>query len=901
MKILNPVGSKERFLEMFQGVNKMRLNEVSTSATQSGTQLIENAFDELKNGVANVKQTNTQTVGEDNFVEIITNDNEGNEITFKFKINSNETNQDGVYDVNNAVLSQFKINSQTLNVDMPENMKAVEEFNVNRGNEIMGVVSEYANFETDTMSVDDTETAPVDDEMYEEAVRFIDKVPYKKGTEQMQTNKAYADQKPTNPDVRVNSNQLDKFVTETGDYDEPEELEVEDDPMALPPEFTDNDIPDADIKGINPLDQEMVDNEPLEQLSPEKIAIIHQASENLAAAGNDAPTTSDILAEIDRLQGKTKSVEKTRAVPKGAEEFYEGSGHVIDDIKANDVVKQGYENLLTPDKKNQLIFQAQQLVDDDLGALKNTVPRDMYIKAVKATALELFGNEAMEMNEESDKISKDYPDQMGKKFKPKNQMPKKKKRPQSVVKLSEEEYEKERKYAIEKEREKDPRNFENPKDPYGEDGEPYDFENGTELEENYIDEEPELNFNDIGGGIGDGGIAEENVEQVEKEKEEVGDIITGGKADKKKPQDFDKEQIKMGLKVEMEHTDDPMVAIEITMDHLTEFPDYYTRLDKMEKQAKGDTKSEGLVDNTPEEEEMTDELLGYKPHNVSDYTDEEFDYASAERDYADREDMEQNPEDYENSGEEQPEEIIDEEGLSDYVDTPGSTEIWYVKPEYFRDFIHGYDDLQKYSPDKIPNSNNLEKTHVLLGTIGETDPETIFHKLNNWGGEEVNKLLKTKGLDHTSMSVGDIVKIGGKAMMVDGRGFKDLGGGDVDNVSTTGGVAFDDTSSTIAEEDGMDEYQGEIGDRYQDGDGNQFTVRQKVNGGVTLQGQGGEKEIATRDIQFLKKLGEGKKVKKEVITEEQVKMARQALNKRGLNEGMTKKEAVQILIKHNIK
>jgi len=806
MKILNPVGSKERFLEMFQGVNKMRLNEVSTSATQSGTQLIENAFDELKNGVANVKQTNTQTVGEDNFVEIITNDNEGNEITFKFKINSNETNQDGVYDVNNAVLSQFKINSQTLNVDMPENMKAVEEFNVNRGNEIMGVVSEYANFETDTMSVDDTETAPVDDEMYEEAVRFIDKVPYKKGTEQMQTNKAYADQKPTNPDVRVNSNQLDKFVTETGDYDEPEELEVEDDPMALPPEFTDNDIPDADIKGINPLDQEMVDNEPLEQLSPEKIAIIHQASENLAAAGNDAPTTSDILAEIDRLQGKTKSVEKTRAVPKGAEEFYEGSGHVIDDIKANDVVKQGYENLLTPDKKNQLIFQAQQLVDDDLGALKNTVPRDMYIKAVKATALELFGNEAMEMNEESDKISKDYPDQMGKKFKPKNQMPKKKKRPQSVVKLSEEEYEKERKYAIEKEREKDPRNFENPKDPYGEDGEPYDFENGTELEENYIDEEPELNFNDIGGGIGDGGIAEENVEQVEKEKEEVGDIITGGKADKKKPQDFDKEQIKMGLKVEMEHTDDPMVAIEITMDHLTEFPDYYTRLDKMEKQAKGDTKSEGLVDSTPEEEELTDELLGFKPHNVGDYTDEEFDYAAAERNYHDKEDYDKN-------------------------------KVYDADEEYVTEF---------------------------------------------------NQLIDEFGLNNV------------KAMFPSGlEGFRDSrirGNYSMDAIKQSLRAG-----SRITEEDGMDEYQGEIGDQFQDGDGNQFSVRNKVKGGVTLQGQGGEKEIATRDIQFLKKLGESKKVKKNIITEEQVRIARQTIGKRGSGTGMTKEEAVKLLIRHNIK
>jgi ribosomal protein S18 acetylase RimI-like enzyme len=42
-------------------------------------------------------------------------------------------------------------------------------------------------------------------------------------------------------------------------------------------------------------------------------------------------------------------------------------------------------------------------------------------------------------------------------------------------------------------------------------------------------------------------------------------------------------QIQKGVKIEMEHTNDEEKATEITMDHLTEFPDYYDRLDKMEK------------------------------------------------------------------------------------------------------------------------------------------------------------------------------------------------------------------------------------------------------------------------------------------------------------------------------
>jgi hypothetical protein len=41
----------------------------------------------------------------------------------------------------------------------------------------------------------------------------------------------------------------------------------------------------------------------------------------------------------------------------------------------------------------------------------------------------------------------------------------------------------------------------------------------------------------------------------------------------------------MGIKVEMEHTTDPLIAKRISLDHLSEIPDYYTRLAKMEKEA----------------------------------------------------------------------------------------------------------------------------------------------------------------------------------------------------------------------------------------------------------------------------------------------------------------------------
>lgn len=54
--------------------------------------------------------------------------------------------------------------------------------------------------------------------------------------------------------------------------------------------------------------------------------------------------------------------------------------------------------------------------------------------------------------------------------------------------------------------------------------------------------------------------------------------IEGGLADGRNPDEFPEKQLRMGWEVEFEHSDDPMLALEIAMDHLAELPDYYTRL-----------------------------------------------------------------------------------------------------------------------------------------------------------------------------------------------------------------------------------------------------------------------------------------------------------------------------------
>lgn len=64
----------------------------------------------------------------------------------------------------------------------------------------------------------------------------------------------------------------------------------------------------------------------------------------------------------------------------------------------------------------------------------------------------------------------------------------------------------------------------------------------------------------------------------------LGDILTEGRS-KGFTGSYDREQLRMGTKVEMEHTTIPLISEKIAKDHLAEIPDYYTRLKKMESEA----------------------------------------------------------------------------------------------------------------------------------------------------------------------------------------------------------------------------------------------------------------------------------------------------------------------------
>ena len=98
-------------------------------------------------------------------------------------------------------------------------------------------------------------------------------------------------------------------------------------------------------------------------------------------------------------------------------------------------------------------------------------------------------------------------------------------------------------------------------------------------------------------------------------------------------------------------------------------------------------------------------------------------------------------------------------------------QVWYMKPDFFRDGICG----------ATPDAGNLAATHVHLKDV-ETDRglDGVYHTMQGeiWSPNgEARDLIRSKGLEHTSMSVGDVaVDDVGNAHVVATLGFQSIGG-----------------------------------------------------------------------------------------------------------------------------
>lgn len=77
------------------------------------------------------------------------------------------------------------------------------------------------------------------------------------------------------------------------------------------------------------------------------------------------------------------------------------------------------------------------------------------------------------------------------------------------------------------------------------------------------------------------------------EQPKTAEAIPGGKASGKPDSAYPADQLRMGIEVEKEHTDDPKKAKEIAKDHLEEHPQYYSALKKMEAQLEREKRANG--------------------------------------------------------------------------------------------------------------------------------------------------------------------------------------------------------------------------------------------------------------------------------------------------------------------
>lgn len=130
----------------------------------------------------------------------------------------------------------------------------------------------------------------------------------------------------------------------------------------------------------------------------------------------------------------------------------------------------------------------------------------------------------------------------------------------------------------------------------------YDFQ-ANEMKEN--EDEPN-----------DTSFVEPNMD-IEQSKDDALDNeqeLDGGLADDSQIDDFDPEQIVKGLRVELEHTNDPKIAVEIAMDHLKENPNYYDELEDLGL-ADSDTEMDGS-DSVGDDTDSNDWFDEYQPKSL---------------------------------------------------------------------------------------------------------------------------------------------------------------------------------------------------------------------------------------------------------------------------------------------
>lgn len=569
MKVYTKIGSKERLSEIFQKVNKVQLSE-GFGQNYNSQSVLELAFSELKNNTLNIEQSKTQGNGDESFVELICIDKSGNNITFTFKSTTTAGDQTGVYAVDGVSLVSFTFDSSdgSDSVEMLEN--ELKQFNAQHGSELFDVIDKY-------IDIEDEE--PVDS-LYEDAINQID---------------SYA----------PNVSQISPTIDEMSTYRNTDNINMDTHKYVLVHLWDAGAMSGVKVAVFGRATSthtgekkwKLVPDKPIifvsdETLKRPDIAYIQgkAAKDFLSQQGYGINQSNKTIKKI--AENSIKKQEKHIVYAPKVDEnlnsilnYSQGARDKGSDFKTKLAVS--YQYVLV-DTLKEIGVNVQNIEDTDNGYYKIIghyngrilpfhINGNKFNNASKVKELikkVLMKNKLMEISLNEDEEKNDYPDQIGKKFKTKSQYVKKKKKPQTTVKLSESEI-----------------NIDS---------------DDVEINTDGMSQDPEI----------------DKIDQLAQDKEETGEMLQGGLGDEKSPLEFDPDQILKGLKVEMEHSDNPMIALEIVMDHLSETPNYYGN-DEEDPEVLAQKNAEFDAKSDVDDKEMTDTLLGFKPHNVGDETEDD--------------------------------------------------------------------------------------------------------------------------------------------------------------------------------------------------------------------------------------------------------------------------------------
>jgi hypothetical protein len=563
MKIKPEVGSKQRLFEMMNRVNKINLNEGVTP-----DQVVISAFDKLKNGSleevnGGKNEVTVQTNDNTTIVLIIGSDKENNQYKFEFVTNFNEGQEDGTYNIDSTKLKTFSFNTAngSMGYDLDEN--ALQNFNRQYSDHMFEVVNKYFEIEDTTPSLDQPEEVDENEIMDQSN-------PYGGGKDDIQKSKNYGDNEPVNPALRVKSKSLERFVESK-------------DSSGVATGILKN------LIGKKP--ETKSDSVSYEPDSDEDKLLRKRAYSNIRKEKKDekyVPSKEEIKKEIEKIK---KSSTLTKKKKKVVNEELGVASSILN------------KSIGEPKPTGELSTKSPI---DDLPAEKKKIIHQAIDNLTIKRGRREYAPSAQEINAEIQKM-------MGK----------------GDEKVWEND---------ELTPEENPELTDAPHSSgaYTQDG----MAGERDRNDNPIPA-IEPNWSKMSDDTKE--VGQEDLEGAIEKREEMGDQLSGGLGDDANPDDLDSEQLLRGLEVEMEHTDDPMIALEITLDHLMEDPKYYGEGDENAEEMAMKGAQSDIDDYDPTnpdkemgspaeaykkwtqksgDEELTDELLGYKPHNVGDYVKE---------------------------------------------------------------------------------------------------------------------------------------------------------------------------------------------------------------------------------------------------------------------------------------